>query len=690
MRHRCALAVLLVVLLAAPPIAVAQQPDAALRQARQHYAADRYEDARDALLPLLESDPDGVDANLLMGRIEMVLGDLDAADRHLQRAEGASGRGRFLVPQTQGLVRLRRRDWAAALERFDEALRRAPDYSGARIARAKTLAYQGQVDAALAELAAVLQGPEPQPAAQLLTGELLLARGDLEGAFKELQAVVQTGQEGAAVENATMYLATFAVSPQETAARVRRGMSRIADRAAPWFWLAVGSLSIGDAEVARRQLQVALSVNELHAPSHVALRGLAAPGEPAPRLVDLIGPPLPGLDRRLARLRAALERGDTVTVASGARDLVALRPGLVPAHMLLVDVASRSGDLLRLLEALDGLAGAADDLPDAHARRAIVAREVGAMPMAEAEARRAVELVPDAGALRYLLATVLAATGQAEAAIAECKAALERGYDEAALHVTLGNMYSELQRLPEAVAELAMAVEMEPAAAESIAAFALDAMTAEDADKLVALLDRVLEQRPDSPNVLYALGSLQQRRGEPEQAASLFERLLELQPSRSEIHYNLALAYRRLGREADAAQHTQRFEQLKVQERQLWEAGNATNQRRADAIRAMESDEADRAVELLRRVVDAPGAEPRDEVLLGNALMASGQFQPASDAYRRALQGMPYDPAALCGAASAADALGRPVEADSLRHRIRVLDSTCTVNSGGGNARPPN
>jgi len=670
-------AVLVIVILAATGLASAQERDPRLRRARQLYASGQQEQAREALLPLLQAEPDHVEANLLMGRIELRLGDLDAADTYLQRADDAPGRGRFLVPQTQGLVRMRRRGWNGAVEQFTEALRRAPHYTGALIARAKALAQAGRVEEALADLATVEASPEPQPAARLLAGELRLARGDMESAFQEFQTIVQLKQESTAQENAAMYIATLAETPQETRQRVLKGIGKFPDRAAPWFWLAVIDLARNDLPQARALLRLALSVNDQHAPSHVALLRTAMPGDPAPDLDTFVGPPIADIERRIAAIQALAERGDAEDAATGARNLLAQRPAFLPAQLVLVDLARRSGDPLRLLEALGDLTDVVPYLPDAHAERAVIARDLLATDLAATEVKESLALLPEDGALHYLSATILAASSDWDDALEECDRALQFGYETASLHLLRGNLYQEKQRIPEAIGELQQAVEMQPEVAESVAAFALTAMTATEPDRLVELLQQVLAARPDSPNALYALASLSLRRNEPERAAELLEHLLQVAPARSEVHYALAQAYRGSGRDAEAKEQMRRFEQLKQQEQQLWDAGNLTNQRRAEALASLAASRPQQAVELLRKVIGAPASIPHDEVLLADALLAAGQAQDAADTYARVLQSTPYDVQALCGGSAAARQLGQAERADDLQHRVAVLGSHC-------------
>lgn len=660
------------------PIEAAQATAPDLSAAREAFSADRFLDARDTLQALLAAHPDDGAANLLMGRTLLVLGELDAAERHLAVAADAPSTGeRFMVPHTLGLVELRRRDPAAAEGHFDQAIALAPGYAGSRIARAQARAFQGEVEGALEDLRAVEASPRPQPAARVLTGELLLASGDFEGAFAAFQRVGDAGADDVpAAENAAMYLGTMAPDPAATESRILRGMGRVMGRAQPYFWLGIVRRDLGRIDEARQALRVALAVDELHAPSWIALRALP---DPPPDVETAIGPPIPGLEYRLGSLRAALdaepERVEPVQAA--VAELLRARPLLVPAHLILAEVARRQGRPAHMLTALGELLEVAPWLVSVHAERAVLARELGAHRIAEVEARRAVALLPEDGSLRFLLATILMAGGNAEGAAEAAEAAIARDYDMAQVRVLLGNAYQELQRVPEAVEQLTRAVEMDPAVAEEIAAFALTAMAAEDSDRLVQLLERVRTENPGGPNVLYTLASLHLRRGELERAAELYERLLEIVPGRSEIHYNLALAYRRLGRERAADEQTALFERLKAEEDRLFEQANVTYRRRTEAVAALAAGDPGRAVELLRQVVGAPGSDPTDHTLLGSALLGAGQPRAAAEAYSATLEANPFDVSALCGAAAAARDLGEATEVAALLARVTALGESC-------------
>lgn len=174
-------------LVACAGVARAQDEEDPLRHARQRFAAGELEAARADLEGVLAGDPGDGEANLLMARVALGLGDLDRAERHVALSRAGTQRERFMAPHTEGMVRLYRRDFAGALQSFTEALERAPRYGPALVARAQARAFLGNLQEAMVDLDAAGQASQPQPAARLLLGELLLVQGRLGEAMQVLR-----------------------------------------------------------------------------------------------------------------------------------------------------------------------------------------------------------------------------------------------------------------------------------------------------------------------------------------------------------------------------------------------------------------------------------------------------------------------------------------------------------------------
>lgn len=657
--------------------AVVAQEEGPLREARRLFGTGALEAARAEVEAVLASDPGDGEANLLMARIALGLGDLDTAERHVALSRAGTQRERFMAPQTEGMVRLYRRDFAGAVESFSDALQRAPRYGPAFLGRAQARAFLGDLQAALEDLDAAGQASQPQPAARLLLGELLLVQGRLGEGMQVLRSLAEAPAEigGIAGENAGLYVNSFTGDPVTTEERARRWVERFPNRAASHFWHGLVKLSRGEVDEAIRRFHVALAVDELHAPSYLALRAAIAPERLT--VAELVGPPLSGIEHTMTGLREALANGDFDVAEQGAYAVLEARPLFVPARVLLVDVQRGRQDLVGVLAATVDLLFLVPEMPSLRAQRAAIARDLGAFELAEQDARAAIVLAPSDGTLEYLLATVLAAAGRPDEAVAACRAAIADGYDSAALQVTLGNAYRELQQLPEAVAALERAVELDPSSAEQVATFALAAMAGADADRLQALLEPWVAEHPDATNSAYALGMLYQRSGQLQRAVELLAAVAEQRPQDAQVQYNLSLVYRRLGNEEQAAAHTARFTELKAVEQEEFDRSNAAYRLRNEATAALTAGDAAGALSAVRRLLDMPGSEPPDRALLARALAVSGDQAAAAVAWAGYLQLVPHDAAALCDAAATVLTLGDADRAAALQNRAAALGWEC-------------
>lgn len=648
-----------------------------LTAARQLFASAQLLEARSELQTVLAERPEHPSANLLMARVELGLGDLDAAERHLALSRAAVDRDRFMAPQTEGLLRMYRRDYAGAVASFTGALERAPRYGGALVGRAQAHAFLGDLQEAFADLTLAEESPQPQPAAQLLRGELLLVLGQLPEAMQVFRSLAEAAPEesGIAGENARLYVDSFTGEPASTEERARRWVERYPNRAAAHFWHGMVKLSRGEQERAARRFHVALSVDELHAPSYLAFRAAVAPEVFS--VEELVGEPFSGIEYTMATLRALVDSGELQAAEAGLLEVLARRPLFVPAYTLLVDIEQHRDDPVGVLQSTANLAFVVPEMPALRARRATLARDLGALELAESEARTALALSPSDGSLRYLLATVLAADERPAEAVAACEEARALSYDSAAMQITLGNAYRELQRIPEAVEALERAVQLDPSSAEYVATFALNAIGGADAERLGALLEPWVRDHPEAVNSRYALGMLYQRSGRLEEAIAELEQVLAQRPGDEDAHYNLALAYRRLGDTEAAARHTERFRELQQREAERFDRANAAFRARTEIETALTEGKPDRALGLLDQLASEGSLETGDGALRARALAAAGRPGDAMDAWDAYLQERPADTVALCEAAALAIALERGERAGWLAQRAAALGRDC-------------
>ena len=327
-----------------------------VERARGEMAQGDYQAAVIDLKNALESEPDHVQARLLLAQVSLQLGDVRDAEKELRRARDAGakpaevaelsaetqlalGQGRELLAQIdsnqlaltepmrsiyrgESLLALDKADDAAAA--FESAQRTSPARPRALIGLARARARQRQADEALKLLDGVPENSPDHAAALLCRGEILAAQGRFADARRSLQAAL------AARGNLTIY-----------------------DKAKLLAILTESDLAAGDVNGARTSLQSLAQI---------------APNAP---LTLLLG------------ARIAMATQDYAGATAGLQRVVAGMPDFVPARFLL---------------------GAA-----------LIAQ--GNINQAESHLTRVVALAPDNLEARKLLARVRLRMGQPDAAL---------------------------------------------------------------------------------------------------------------------------------------------------------------------------------------------------------------------------------------------------------------------------------
>ncbi len=317
------------------------------------------------------------------------------------------------------------------------------------------------------------------------------------------------------------------------------------------------------------------------------------------------------------------------------------------------------------------------DTLESRVRIANLARIMGAHELAECRLREVIEAQPEEGYLHYLLAIILKATGRNDAALASCERAVELGFREAPVYVTLGDLYYETMELTKSIEALGKAVELDPAAAETIASFALSSLTTEDFTALLTLLERHLEAHPDNVNTLYSLGVMYVRENELEKAKDYLLRLEELAPDHAQVHYNLGMVYMREGRSVEGQAEMARFQELKAKEAEDFDKHNKAHAKRVEAKDAVDAGEPEKAVPIYLNLIKEAVAEIDDLVELGRAYMKAGNSKEAFAWFERTIEVDPYNRDAHEGLAQAAEALARRELAERSRERFELLSATC-------------
>src|SRR6185369_3734483 len=173
------------------------------------------------------------------------------------------------------------------------------------------------------------------------------------------------------------------------------------------------------------------------------------------------------------------------------------------------------------------------------------------------------------------------------------------------------------------------------------------------------VLRRLEAAQPGSAGILVRRGLLAERRGDPEAARAALTLAAELHPSWQMLLLLANLEYR-LGHSAAARRHA----------RELLDRhpGSREGAMLLAQIELMEGNP-DAAVPLLERLArEAP--DEKIAANLGTALLLSGRFGPAEEAFRQALALDPGHLPALLGRADALDLQGRHDEARTLYRQV--------------------
>ncbi|MFQ5789643.1 MAG: tetratricopeptide repeat protein, partial [Acidobacteriota bacterium] len=314
---------------------------------------------------------------------------------------------------------------------------------------------------------------------------------------------------------------------------------------------ALNRLSSGDIEGARSLLEEIIRENPRHGPARLQLGQLALERGLVDEAREHLQVATTSNPRRLFLAWHLLGRvfrlqGQDGRARECFQESLARAPHFLPPRLFLIEIAEEGGDrwealahYRKILEQRPSV----PELPDILAGMAQLARSMGALELAECSLRPSLEAQPNNGFFHYLLGLILSESGRVEEALASCLRAVELGFRKAPVYVTLGNLYYQKMLLSESIAALGQAVERDPAAAETLASFALTSLTTEEYRALRSLLEKHVEAHPESLNTLYGLGAMYLREGDLAKAKELFQRLEKLVPQHSQVHYNLGLIH---------------------------------------------------------------------------------------------------------------------------------------------------
>jgi tetratricopeptide (TPR) repeat protein len=454
----------------------------------------------------------------------------------------------------------------AALAHFEDAERRYPDLSEARVARIATLLNERRLDEARQALEEAKRSPESAEASQALRRmEIALYRveagqGESEAAIAGLRALVETDPSDVPAWNALVQVLWLAGRPAEARDTVRAALEADSEQLALYTLLASLHAAFGEADEAERLLREYAERSEspaaylplavLYARRQDADRALevyddaleAFPGEPmlrklrAETLVDFgrieearaelrrLQEALPE-DPAVEYLRARLELAEDDAVGAAAR-LLKLIPRLDEAatQFWLGRALEASGDALGA-ERRYGLAMVRQPSEPTFYLAAIASAERrGDWRVVGGYAQRLVRNAP--GLFEGWVALVAALTNLGEAQRAEqiARKLVEAIPDRADARLLLAGALRAGGRYAEALEQLAEAGERAEPTPQLAAERALTLGMSGRVQEAVATTRRALETNPDLAALLF-------QAGQAEEGARAADRALALDPS---------------------------------------------------------------------------------------------------------------------------------------------------------------
>src|SRR5579864_3513970 len=168
--------------------------------------------------------------------------------------------------------------------------------------------------------------------------------------------------------------------------------------------------------------------------------------------------------------------------------------------------------------------------------------------------RPVLDQLPDNAGLLYAAGTSLVRSGDAKSGARVFARMLEKDQNVPAVHLMLGQAYAQEQNYPEALAEFAQALHLDPRTAE---AHYGSGMVAFKQGKLDTSADEFQQELSVNPGYIpaeYQLGYVRLEMHEADTAIPLLQDVVSRQPNHSDAHYELGKALLEQGKLKDAIQ----------------------------------------------------------------------------------------------------------------------------------------
>jgi tetratricopeptide (TPR) repeat protein len=308
--------------------------------------------------------------------------------------------------------------------------------------------------------------------------------------------------------------------------------------------------------------------------------------------------------RLLGLAYAAHERLDTAV-----RELstaVSLSPADERTHLALAGVLFEQGRFPDAARALRDTLAAIPGSGRAHYTLGLVYQHQGDYPAAARELEQAAALKPLLGlnSIYQTLGALRRAQQDYDGAIRAFSARIAVVPNDPQAHQELGDMYFRQSRHPEALAEFMVASVLDPA----------------------------------QPHPFVAIGQIELREGRFDAAVGAATRAVSLAPPDKEARYVLATALLRLGRTEEGARELETFQRLQADATAAKSREFELGALRRDATVSTTAGDHEKAVTLLRRVLELDPGTAAAHLDLGVALLEAGHAQDAIEPLTAAIE----------------------------------------------------
>lgn len=417
---------------AADSLGPATSSEAFIWQARLDVETGEYDDATTLLEALLETRPENLEAQVLLGI---------AYRRSLRYAEALQVYGRVLqaypenhrVHYNRALALRHSGDLSGAIEAYEQAVALAPQFTPALSNLAEVYAELGRTDDALESIRRALAIDPDDPAALDNLGYVYLRAGDYEAARKASLRALSSAPGSASAYNTLGQAHEAEGKMQQAIAAYRRALEVDSQYPDALLNLAQADLSLGHLEEARGAAERAVQLQPRSTAAHLVLGRVHLGSGQWREAGEEFGQALeiePASATALGELGYAyLIGGDLHSAQKMTRRALDLAPHLAWAWVNLGVIAARLGDLRSAARQHQRAIDEDPHYAAAYLNLGHTQLGLGDTMAAEEAYRRALELEPPRGEIHNNLAIIYYRRGELERAWRHALKALSLGFE---------------------------------------------------------------------------------------------------------------------------------------------------------------------------------------------------------------------------------------------------------------------